>query len=123
MIPADIKEMAKHDPLVAEIVAMKGPFFYAEYQQLRNGRAAEVIKSRLKKATMGLIAFVVFWGYHLVKFLVMSNSDVYYRDWLSTGLDIMMVLLWCVPIPVMEYNRRKLKRLQERIDAGEFSAD
>lgn len=123
MIPADIKEMAKHDDLVAEILAMKGPFFYAEYQQLRNGRAADVIKSRLKKATWGLILFAFVWGINLIQYLIMSNSAAHQRHPVSAGLDILGVVLWFGALLLVEYNRRKLKRLQARIDAGEFSAD
>ena len=123
MIPADIKEMAKHDPLVAEIVAMKGPFFYAEYQQLRNGQAEQLIRSRIKKATWGVIVFVFAWGFNLFQFLMMSNFSGYPRNQVSAGLDLLAVVLWFGPLVMVEYNRRKLKSLQARIDAGEFSAD
>ena len=123
MIPADIKEMAKHDPLVAEIVAIGGPFFYADYQLMRTRRAAEVVSSRYRKATWALILFVVIWVLHVALRIFESQSLPFDSPPLATALRSMGVVLWVGPIALAEYNRRKLKRLQARIDAGEFSAD
>jgi hypothetical protein len=123
MIPADIKEMAKHDDLVAEILAMGGPFFFKEYQMMRVGQTADVVRSRIKKATWALILFVAIWGLYIASSLWKMNVPYAYRNSISVGLGTLVLVLYVGSIILAEINRRRLRRLQARIDAGEFSAD
>lgn len=123
MIPKDIKEMAKHDELVAELLALGGPLFYADYQKMRAGQAADIVRSRIRKTKWAQVVFIVIWGIYLAVFLVESNSAPYTRSPFSVGLNIFSLLLYIGPIAIAAYGRRKLMRLQARIDAGEFSTD
>ena len=108
MIPADIKEMAKRRP--------RG-------RNPGHGRAKDVVRGRIKKASLGLVIFVVIWGYYLVRLFLVSQSETYQRNPYSMWFDIFAAVLYLGPLLMAWYHRRKLKRLQERIDAGEFSAD
>ena len=121
MIPKDIKEMAKHDELVAELLALGGPFFYKDYQRIRNGETAGVVRGRTKKALWAFVFFGLLWGTYLVLFLLTTFK--YEADLVTQLIRLLSLALYGGGAWVMYRNMRRLNSLTARIDAGEFSTD
>lgn len=123
MIPTDIKEMAKHDPLVAEILATGGPFFYADYQRLRNGEAEAVARSLNRKAGLagGLFyVLVAIYSVLLVAGVVVADGV---GNRVEFGIRVLSLLLYGGLAWTMLRKRKQLRELVKRVEAGEFSAD
>ncbi len=121
MIPADIKEMAKHDPLVAELLAIGGPFFYNDYQRMRSGDSEWVMRDRAKKARWAFVFFVILWGIYLTFFLITTFR--YEADWIAQLLRLLSAGLYGGAAWLIFRNMRRLEEVIARIDAGEFSTD
>ena len=122
MIPADIKEMAKHDPLVAELLAAGGPFLYKEWQLLRNGKARAMAYSRYRKARIGVWALSLVSAAYFVALVALWISwvDKHPGEAMLRAFNGMMYLAFC---GYLFKRMRMLRELVRRIDAGEFSAD
>ena len=113
--------MAKHNDLVAELLAMGGPFFYNDYKLMRTGNVETMVRRRARKARWALIFFVVLWGSYLALFLI---SFVGFEDDLvSQLLQLLSIGLYGGAVWIVYRNFRILNLLVARIDAGEFSTD
>ena len=121
MIPADIKEMAQNDELVAELLAMGGPLFFKEYQGIRRGDVEGVVRARSKKVWWALVFFVLLWGTYLALFLIsfLENDS----NLVSQLLRVLSIGLYGAAVWIVYYNHRRLNAIIARIDAAEFSAD
>lgn len=122
MIPADIKEMAKHDPVVAELLAAGGPFLYKEWQQLRKGEARAMAYSRYRKARMGVWALSLISAAYFVALVALwiSVVDKQPEEAVFRAFNGVMYLAFC---GYLFTRMKQLRELVRRIDAGEFSAD
>ena len=122
MIPADIKELAKHDPVVADLLAAGGPFLYREWQQIRNGEASVMARQRYQKARLGVWAFTLFSVAYFIGMIVLfvqtAGRDV--SDAVFRSVNGMMYLAFS---GYLFKRMRALREIAHRIDAGEFSAD
>lgn len=123
MIPADIKEMAKHDEVVAELLAAGGPFMYADYQRIRNGQLGEVIHTLVRRARIGALLFSVFMVLY-IGLVVWGVVLDYTSLWSFDGvLRIVSVPIYGT-MAVIAYRRKQAAlAVARRIDAGEFSTD
>jgi len=123
MIPKDIQEQAKTDPLVAEILVLGGPYFYKEYQQIRQGRAEEMVRSRAKKAFWGAWVFGIIAASYIVMFLFGMRYSSPTADLIDTIIKTLMVGFYAGMVWVLIRNKNALQALAARIENGEFSKE
>ena len=123
MIPADIKEMAKHDELVAEILATGGPFFYQDFKRIRNGKIAAVANSMSRKAGFAGVLFLtlvlIYAGLLITGFILQEGHD----GWFEPTLQVISLVLYGFIAWTAMRKRASMRTLVARIDAGEFSTD
>lgn len=123
MIPADIKEMAKHDELVAELLAMGGPFMYKEYKMMREGRSEEIVLKRTKRTKVAVPFLVTIWGLQGGFMIRDSFSIAESVDWIGLGLGVATIGLIVGASWFLINQARRMVSLRNRILAGEFSTD
>lgn len=123
MIPKDIKEMAKHDELVAEILATGGPFFYNDYKRIRNGEVVAVAQSMSRKAgfagIMFLVLVLIYAGLLIAGFILQEGHE----GWFEPTLQVISLVLYGSIAWMAMRKRAAMQSLAARIDAGEFSTD
>ena len=123
MIPADIKEMAKHDELVAELLATGGPFFFKDFKRIRAGDSAHVLDDKVRKATWATVFFLLLWIIYSILFVMMFVENDYQVGSVSVALHMVSVFSYGGIAGLAIYQRARLNDLMRRIDAGEFSTD
>lgn len=123
MIPKDIQERAKTDPLVAEILAMKQPLMYADFKRIREGNAAEIIMKRTRVTKWGLPIMSVVFGLQTAQVLwdsafMASESGVIGILYAGALVGVMVgSVAWTY------FENQKLTHLRDRILNGEFSKE
>lgn len=123
MIPADIKEMAKNDELVAELLAKGGPFFFGDFKRIRSGEAASVLHDKVRKVTWAMAFFVLLWIVYALLFATMFVENDLRVGSISVALHMVSVFGYGACAGLVIYQRAVLNDLNRRVATGEFSTD
>ena len=114
--------MARHDDLVAELLATGGPFMFKDWKQVRAGNAVEVIRSRYKKSTIGVWLFAGIMLIYLTSTVVLYDQGAD-RDLATVLFRSANSLMYLAFTGFIFQQKRNLEKILKRIESGEFSRD